>query len=117
MEIFKRLYENYKEVCTEIVRERPYPGKGSISDFYMNFVTGSSVWIELKVDENNKLNYARLLEQDIRKLEKLKGKDIVKLAVLMSRNNYTSSEISQYKPYTLKTRRNTYRIRIVNCGS
>lgn len=113
VEILKKLFDKYKRSCSEITREKPYPQGGGFCDFYLKFNNGLSVWTELKVDENNRINYAEATEKDIQKLERIQQAGIEKYAVLISRLGYTGSQISSFSPNWVKTRGAAYNVWVI----
>ncbi|MBQ9991761.1 MAG: hypothetical protein IJP31_12625 [Lachnospiraceae bacterium] len=110
VEMLKRLFDKYKRSCSEITREKAYPQGGGFCDLYLKFNHGASLWIELKVDENNRINYAEALEKDMQKLEKIQQPAVEKYAVLISRLGYTGSQISAFPAKQVKTRGFTYNV-------
>lgn len=115
VEILKRLYDGNKALCSEITREKPYPRKNIFCDFYLKYNNGKAVWVELKADENNRINYAAALESDIQKMGSLDSKNTEKYAVLISKNSYIGSEISAFPVKKIKTSKGTYNVWIIEC--
>lgn len=115
VELFKMLYDQNKAISTEITREKPYPKGGALCDFYWRYFDGRSVWVELKVDENNRLNYAQALESDIQKLNRLNVPNASKYAVLISKNTYIGSEISAFEFDRIRTVKGNYNVWVIIC--
>lgn len=115
VEIFKQLYERNNGDYSQITREKPYPWKGAFCDFYLKHNNGTEIWVELKVDENNKINYAKALDSDIEKLGKLNIANGIKFAILISKNTYMGSEISSYGFEKIKTNKGTYNVWVIAC--
>lgn len=113
VEIFKKLYDRNKSNCSEITREKVYPWKGTFCDFFLKYKSGISVWMELKVDENNKVNYAQAMEADIQKLSRINTPKTMKYAVLISKLTYLGSEISGFKFNPVKTGQGIYNVWVV----